>query len=366
MRSLALYGCILSLLVCCACKEATVNPETGDPATKNGQIYYSIVDVSDRSSDVYRINSDGTGKKLIYSNAEILSAPAFGRLGIIRMISETEGDVALLDVNGTFLNTIIGTSGVSAGADYPILSPTADKLLYRVSRYDGVKQTAEIHSVHVDGTRDIILEANAAHEHIPVFSPDGTKVAYFIRGEYDAQNRSRDLLWIINADGTGRRHLISEAKSINDGFESLDWSPDGTKIVCLTESVDNGYDIIVVDVDDAEIHQITTDHLLKLMPVFSPDSKKIAFCSGEEVGGVMSVGISILDVDGANRRNITVSTVASTLYPRWSPDGKSIIVTELNVGTPDPIAGTLKIVDIATGNITILDQSVYKAYWSKP
>lgn len=366
MRSLVLYGCILSLLVCSACKEATVNPDPGTPATKNGQIYYSIVNINNNSSDVYRINSDGTGKKLIYSNAGILSAPAFGRLGVIRQISETEGDIALLDANGTFLNTVISISSASPGIKEPILSPAADKLLYRVGRYNGSQQTTEIHSVNVDGTRDIILEANAAHEHIPVFSPDGTKVAYFIRGEKDAQNRSRDQLWIINADGTGRRQLISEAKSINDGYESLDWSPDGTKIVCLTESTDNGYDIIVVDVDDAEIHQITTDHLLKLMPVFSPDSKKITFCSGEEVDGVMSVGISIIDVDGGNRRHIAISTVASTMYPRWSPDGKSIIVTELNVGTPDPVAGTLKIVDIATGNITVLDQSVYKAYWSKP
>lgn len=365
MRSLALYGCVLSLLIFSACKEATVNPSSGQP-TKNGQIYYTTLDLDAKMQNVYRINSDGTEKKLIYRDAGILSAPAFGRLGITRKISETQGDIALLDLNGTVLNTIISTSGAASGIDYPMLSPTANKILYLITQYDGIKRLTEIHSVNVDGTQDIILEAKAASEHIPVWSPDGTKVAYFIHGEYDAQNRSRDTLCIINANGTGRRQLINEAKSINDGFESLDWSPDGTKLVCLTESVENGYDIIVVGVDNAEIDQITTDHLPKLMPVFSPDSKKIAFCSGERIDSDVAVGISIVDVDGGNRRNITISTVASTMYPRWSPDGKSIVVTELNQGKPDPISGTLKLIDVVTGNITILDQSVYKAYWSKP
>jgi dipeptidyl aminopeptidase/acylaminoacyl peptidase len=363
MRGLALYGCILSLLICCACGEATISPGTGQ-ATKNGPIYYSLIDMSNRTNDVYRINSDGTGKKLIYSNADIMSAPALGQLGIIRKISDTEKDIALLDLDGKVLNTIPLVDAIDVHSP-PILSPTANKILYLVSRFPNLQKTTEIRCVNTDGTNDIILEANAAAEHIPVFSPDGTKIAYMINGKIDAQNRTRDTLVIVNTDGTERRKLTDEAISINDGFESLDWSPDGTKIACLTESVDRGYDIIVVDIDDAETHRITTDQLPKLMPVFSPDSKKIAFCSGEKVGSIVSVGISIIDVDGANRRNITISSDASTTYPRWSPDGKSIIVTQLNVGSPDPVAGTLKLVDVESGNTTVLGQSVYKAYWSK-
>lgn len=364
MRRLTIFLYALLVCVLVSCNDDSTSPGSEKP--KESRIFYTALQPDGKNGTIYSIKPDGTDKRSVHENVAMYSAPAAGRLGVMRRISETEWDVALLDTNGTFLNTIVSIVGASAGIKDPILSPTANKLLYRIGRYNGSQQTTEIHIVNVDGTNDILLEANAAHEHIPVFSPDGTKVAYFIRGENDAQSRSRDQLWIINADGTGRRQLINEAKSINDGFESLDWSPDGTKIVCLTESVDNGYDIIVVDVDDAEIHQITTDHLLKLMPVFSPDSKKIAFCNGEEVDGVMSVGISIIDVDGANRRHIAISTVASTMYPRWSPDGKNVVVTELNVGTPDPVAGTLKIVNVATGNITVLDQSVYKAYWAKP
>jgi Tol biopolymer transport system component len=363
MRSFALYGCVLSLLFCCACDEATVNPGPPGSTVKNGQIYYTTVDEIAGTQDVYRINSDGSGKKLIYSDAGLLSAPAAGRLGITRSTSETEGDIALLDLEGTVINSVIKTSGENAGVDYSLFSPAADKVLYRMASNDGVKPVARLHIINADGANDIVLETRAAYNNLPAFSPDGTKVAYFIQGEHDAQSRSRDTLVVVNTDGTGRRQLTGLVNSSDHHLEVPDWSPDGTKIVCLTEPDDEGYDIIVVDVDDAEVHQVTTDQRMKRMPMFSPDGKKIVFCNYTGSGG--STGISIVDIAGTNRRDIMVSAGAPTAYPQWSPDGKKIVVTELNAPKANPLTGTLKIIDVATGSVTALDQPVYRAFWSK-
>src|SRR6266511_1713409 len=57
----------------------------------------------------------------------------------------------------------------------------------------------------------------------PAWSPDGTRIAFMGQTPEGTENYE---IYVMNADGTGRRRLTDSPAS--DGFPS--WSPDGTKI----------------------------------------------------------------------------------------------------------------------------------------
>ena len=77
-------------------------------------------------------------------------------------------------------------------------------------------------------------------------------------------------------------------------------------------------------------------------PAWSPDDKQLAYMinPGNPIGA--AGGTWIMDVDGGNRR-----WLAMAWFPRWSPDGKSLVCHGTDQG--DNGRMTLIVVDIATG-----------------
>ena len=92
------------------------------------------------------------------------------------------------------------------------LSPDGKKLLYRkVIKAPGlnwalgsITNNSEIFIANLDGSEETNISKNAAFDGWPVFSPDGSKIAF-------ASNRSGPALtgqiWLMNTDGTGLKQL---------------------------------------------------------------------------------------------------------------------------------------------------------------
>ena len=78
----------------------------------------------------------------------------------------------------------------------------------------------------------------------PVWSPDGTKIAFSVTPSHD--------VFVINADGSGLTNLTSN--SAKDSFP--DWSPDGKKIA-FASNRDGDYDIYTMDADGSDVAQVT-------------------------------------------------------------------------------------------------------------
>jgi Tol biopolymer transport system component len=79
------------------------------------------------------------------------------------------------------------------------------------------------------------LTANAAPDVAPVWSPDGTKIAFASSrdGSYD--------VYVMNADGSNVTRLTTNAAedgfyavSVNEVYYGLSWSPDGTQLVFIS------------------------------------------------------------------------------------------------------------------------------------
>jgi hypothetical protein len=139
----------------------------------------------------------------------------------------------------------------------------------------------------------------------PVFSPDGSRIAFFHR-DYHGQAFQ---IFTVNADGTGLAPLFNTQYA---SAENLTWSPDGQWLAYDRFDPWNGFSSIY------RVNVVTAieDHLLDFgaAPRYSPDGSMIAYDG--------SSGVRIARADGSDPVMIT----SMFGNPAWSPDGRQIAV----------------------------------------
>ena len=179
----------------------------------------------------------------------------------------------------------------------------------------------EIYVMDGDGSDQRRLTVNPAEDRYPSWSPDGKKIA-FVSNRNNVKKDHRQI-WVIDADGKNPIRLT-------DGLVDVypDWSPDGTKIVYDAHVHPDEHDvapagITVMDADGNNKRLLTHEGA---HPTWSPDSKRIAFISA--VDGISSV--FVMDADGRNRMQLTRDFVLKRL-PSWSHDGRRIAYVGDNV-----------------------------------
>jgi Tol biopolymer transport system component len=145
----------------------------------------------------------------------------------------------------------------------------------------------------------------------PVFSPDGTQIAFWGDG-------SPDSLYLANSDGSGVRKLVGGIWTATPNAPS--WSPDGRSIVYSTESgPDIGDEAInIVDVMSGAVRTVGPGPGIRATyPVWSPDGQWIAF--QDEVDEPRLPRFWIIRPDGRDARSLP--TGVPTSFPlRWAPD----------------------------------------------
>ncbi len=106
-------------------------------------------------------------------------------------------------------------------------------------------------------------------------SPDGERIVF-------QSSHPREDLYIVRSDGSGMKQLTRD-----DHKDRLPrWSPDGSRIAFYSNR-SGRYEIWLVDPDGGNLKQLThTSGPPTLNPVWSPDSRKIAFNMGDEVGWI--------------------------------------------------------------------------------
>jgi Tol biopolymer transport system component len=153
----------------------------------------------------------------------------------------------------------------------------------------------------------------------PTWSPDGRQIAY----EQSIWKTSRSNIYVMNADGSGRRRLTRLRNA-----RSPAWSPDGASIAFTHAPANNGVDdIFVLTVTTGEIRRLTSTDADETFPQWSPDGRLIAYerWDGERYD------VFVMNADGSGSRTLVRRQGGS---PVWSPGGELIAFVSESRGEP--------------------------------
>jgi dipeptidyl aminopeptidase/acylaminoacyl peptidase len=260
----------------------------------------AFVAAYDGDREVYTMRPDGTKVRQDTYNPASDSDPAWSpdgtRIALSRSGPFEGSEIWVKSVNGGKSIRLTHNNGAP---DYaPSWSPDGNKIAFTRSRTtsgndDNVGK--HILVINADGSGGRVrLTRGPDNYESPVWSPDGTKMA-FIR-DYD--------IWVMNADGSAEKNLTDTPyEAYGEGKERFpDWSPDGTKIVF--EAYRNGNtDLYTINLDDSTQANVTnTPEVNESEPVWSPKGTRIAFT---ERGGIVTDDVWIVNADGTNRTQLT-------------------------------------------------------------
>jgi TolB protein len=212
-----------------------------------------------------------------------------------------EGDIYVVDADGAGLARLTSRPGPEFD---PVWSPDGTRIAYRDSRA-GLNVHDQIYVMNADGSgaRNVSRNSNCC-DFSPAWSPDGWEIA--LNG-----------LDLMAADGSNRRRLQLAALG-----EYPTWSPDGDRIA-FSRTSGGGHDIQVVRRDGSDLRSLARSADYEMAPSWSPDGKWILYARGGPLGGRQ---IWVMRADGSDKRRLTRSR-HDDFFSDWSPDGRRIVFT---------------------------------------
>lgn len=295
----------------------------------------------DYKNRIYIMNSDGSKIRQIAAtenDAELASwSPDGQRIAFLDRGDENITSIYVINRNGTGLKKIV--SGCAHHDNYqyvPNWSADGKYILYnKINTDDKDGNRPEcMYLVNTDGSGEKIFGGCEQTRIDGCFSPDGSKVVYYMEKKEMNYNRFDNTgIFMMNSDGTGETYLAS-------GYRPV-WSPDGAYIaftagdMSLLDSIlimypdgtspksekdekyedEEGYEEDGEYEDESSYLQITFDGSNGVKdPVWSPDSKKIAFVT--EASEVAESALWVADVSG-NSQAAIAKNVLGRSRPSW-------------------------------------------------
>ena len=233
------------------------------------------------------------------------------------------------------LGVVLGATACGGGsAEPPAGPPQASKLPGRIAFTRNRSGWGEIWSMAATGgglrrlTDPPPQGTDATGNRMASWSPDGKRIAYV--GSVDVQRESdrTQEIFVMNADGSGKRRLTSN--NVADFYPA--WSPDGRRIVFarLVDAGAGGQEaaIVVTDADGKGERVVAretsaTDPVFLSTPAWSPDGEQIAFTRAVFTESALESAIYLVSPTGGTPRRLEDDAAA----PAWSPDGEQIAFT---------------------------------------
>ena len=254
----------------------------------------------------------------------------------------------------------------------PALNAACAKIAFVFTK----ESSSKIYTVCPDGSQLTMLRNGGGG---PAWSPDGQRLAFSEDGQ----------IFLIDADGSNEQQLTSDDENsipiwlpggnqigfrTTDGeglwwwrqidlqtlgisqltepsydffFQTPAWSPDGQYLayMSLIEEVarnDGSSQIHIRRVDGTGDVALTQDIWANVNPVWSPDSRKIAFLS-ERDGTYNMFALYVIKIDGSNLVKLTEAIFSNSATFSWSPDGRYIAISDFE------LSPNIFIIDTVTG-----------------
>lgn len=251
-------------------------------APGNGLIAYD----SDRTGDylIYTMNPDGSNQTQLTTDWS--EFPSFSPDGT-KIAYDDDYDIWVMDANGVNQTNLTNGTGRNRMASW---SPDGSKIAF-VSDRSGGSHTWHVWVMGSDGSSpvDLTPKCNATCTQ-PAFSPDGTKIAYTA----NLNSATSYDLWIMNADGTGKKKVFTG----NSSWPA--WSPSGTRIAIVWR-IGRSDQLWTIKPSGRGARFLVKTNWRWSRAAWSPDGTKIA--TSRRVSG--NVNIWTMNIDGSNLKNLT-------------------------------------------------------------
>ena len=335
------------------------------PGTNAGIVFSSNrttgtgVDNPTGDSEIFTIKADGTGLKQLTNNTGRDEYPVVSPDGA-KVTYQSQGDPATnaaSDFEVYLMNASDGSNNKNltnnAVGDYnPDFSPDGQRIAYEshgdsTTNPEGDTEIYVMSALDGSGKKNLSNTGNGVSDYGPVFSPDGTKVAYESRGIQNSNLEGDYEVYSVNAtDGSGQSNLTNNGTDVGD-YQPV-FSPDGTKVVYSSEGTQNSnpqgdHEVYRMNATDGTGKKNLSNNgsgVGDLSPAFSHGGAKIAYTSyGVQTSNPQGDNeVYRMNVtDGLGKKNLSNNgSVVRDFGPFFSPDGKKIAYTSYGIQTSNP------------------------------
>jgi TolB protein len=240
----------------------------------------------------------------------------------IAFVSYRTGNRQIFIMNPDGSNAHSISNPLNPGDMNPVLSNDGSKIVFE-------REGGGMFMMNHDGAGRIPVSYDDINGHLPVWSPDGSHIAYVADGGNEVFHVA---IWVADANGENPHQITG---NIIPDWESdkISWSMQDQFVFTSDSTGGSSYAIYAINSDGTNLRQITTYSYFDMDPAWSHDCTRIAFSRLLPESNIPQ--IFVMNSDGTDIQNIQNSESYGT-SPCWSPDDSQIAYTRAVPGDNEP------------------------------